>query len=221
MENMWDGFFDNIDWDSVDKEVAAEREKTALLSYVNDVRFDYKRGYIRKFMRAHPEITDRDVIGLATEQMQEAHEGGVELDPDDALRFVANKKPMTVQEAVKLLTEAGIDDENIMDVIFAEDNEEGYGTEPNLSARKKAGLLTRYADLLARNKDILLLGIPVFDQQSDWAQAKLGFFREDLNDAEKMALKQMKDIADRSNLRMEHGTAFLTFQIYNIWNDFE
>lgn len=221
MENMWDGFFDNIDWDGVDKDVAAEREKTELLAYVNDVRFDYKRGYIRKFMQAHPEITDRDVIGLATEQMQESHEGGIELDPDDALRFVANKKPMTVQEAVKLLTEAGIDDENIMDVIFAEDNEEGYGTEPNPSARKKAGLLTRYADLLARNKDILLLGIPVFDPQSDWAQAKLGLFREDLNDAEKMALKQMKDIADRSSLRMEHGTAVLTLQIYNIWNDFE
>ena len=95
-ENLWYEILDGLDWDAVDRDVRESLEEDRIYDqlhdHFNDDSFDYKRGYIRKFMGTHPEITDRRIIDAATEQMLESHEGGVELDADDALRFVKNKK---------------------------------------------------------------------------------------------------------------------------------
>ena len=219
MDNTWNELMSNLDWGEIDREIASERGYDELLAYFNDAGFDYKRGYIRKFMRAHPEIVDRELIDMATEQMQESHDGGVELDVDDAIRFVANKRPMSVQEAVKLLTEAGITDENIEGVISSASSD-GYGIVVNKAARKKAERLTRFADLLAQNPDVLILGIPVFDNQSNWTQAKLAFFSENFAGKDKSALEMMRRNCDRTKIKIEHGIAVVAFQIWNIWDDF-
>ena len=222
-DSTWDKMFDDVDWESVDKEVEKMREHDELLAYFDQDQFDYKRSYIRKLIKAHPEITDRNVIGLATEQMMESHEGGVELDVDDALRFVADQKPMTAGEAAKILADVGINDDNIEDVLFGDepDGAQTIDGVKNRDAVRKAKLLTRCADILANNADVILLGIPVFDPESDWAQAKLAFFSENMNEAEKNTLKKMMAVADHSMMRIEHGVAVAIFQIHNIWSNFE
>lgn len=222
-DNTWDKLFDDVDWESVDKEVEKMREQDELLAYFDQDKFDYKRSYIRKLMKAHPEITDRNVIGFATEQMMESHEGGVELDVDDALRFVADQKPMTAAEAAKILADVGINDDNIEDVLFGDepDGAQTIDGVKNPAAVRKAKLLTRCADILANNADVILLGIPVFDPESNWTQAKLAFFSENLNEGEKNVLKMMMDTADESRMKVEHGVAVALFQIINIWTNFE
>lgn len=222
-EKTWDKIFDNLDWDSVDKGIEEMRKHDELLAYFDQDQFDYKRSYIRKLMQTHPEIFDRDVIDMATEQMMESHDGGVELGVDDALRFVANQKPMTAGEAAKLLADVGINDDNIEDVLFNDESEGGRTIDgvKNMEALKKAKVLTRCADILANNADVVLLGVPVFDIESNWTQAKLAFFSENLSKAEKNVLQKMMDVADKPRMKIEHGVAVVMFQIYNIWSNFE
>lgn len=224
-ENEWDEILDKLDWEAIDREVQREledeRERDELLHYFNQQRFDYKRGYIRKLMKAHPEIMDRSVISLATEQMMESHDGGVELEVDDALRFVAGKKPMSASEAVKILTEAGINDSNIVDLILNTPvGGDESGTVVNESARKKAEWLTRYADVLAKNPDVLILGLPIFYDDANWTQAKLAFFSENLSNGDKGILQQMMKTADVARMSVEHGVAVAVFQLRNVWDDF-
>ena len=225
MENIWDEILDGLDWDSVDQEVKRleeeERELDELREYFTQDSFDYKREYIRKFRKAHPEILDRTVISLATEQMLESHECGVELEADDALRFVKSERIKTTSELVKMLAAAGISDGSFFDVISTGFEDDGKrGTVKNPSAKKKAAWLTRYADMLARNKDVLILELPTFEPRSDWTQLKIAFFSDDLNGAEKGCLQQMMNIADRSELKAENGVAVAYFQIDHIWSDF-
>lgn len=230
MDNTWDDIMDSLDWDDVDRDVQKSLEEDKiydeLYDYFDDDSFDYKRSYLRKFMRTYPKITDRDVIDIATEQMMESHEGGVELDVADALRFAEHKKIPAEKELLKMLAEAGINDSNIDDVLdkilspdFEDDGKRGSVKNP--AAKKKAGWLTRFSYVLARNKDVLILGLPTYNTMEDWVQAKLAFFSENLNSGEKYALDQMMKYADRSFLTHQHGVAVAVFQIYNIWSDFK
>ena len=230
MDKTWGDIMDSLDWDAVDRDVEKSLEEDKvyddLYDYFDSDEFDYKRSYLRKFMRTYPKITDRTIIDVATEQMLEAHEGGVELDVADALRLASNKKQKSVAELVKMLTDAGINDSNIDDVLntllspdFEDDGKRG--TIKNPAAKKKAGMMTRFAYILARNKDVLILGLPTYDHASDWTQIKLAFFSEDLNSGEKYALDQLMKLADRCSLEDERGVAVAVFQIYNIWSDFK
>lgn len=229
MGKTWDGIMDSLDWDAVDRDVEKSLEEDKiydeLYDYFDDDSFDYKRSYLRKFMRTYPKITDKTIIDVATEQMLESHEGGVELDAADALRFASHKKQKSTAELVKMLADAGINDSNIDDVLdaipspdFVDDGKRG--SIKNQEAKKNAGWMTRYAYMLARNKDVLILGLPTYDPASDWTQIKLAFFSEELNASEKLALDQLMKLADRSSLKDEHGVAVAVFQIYNIWSDF-
>lgn len=229
MGKTWDDIMDSLDWDAVDRDVEKSLEEDKiydeLYDYFDDDSFDYKRSYLRKFMRTYPKITDKAVIDVATEQMLESHEGGVELDAADALRFASQKKQKSTAELVKMLADAGINDSNIDDVLdtmlspdFVDDGKRG--SIKNQEAKKKAGWMTRYAYMLARNEDVLILGLPTYDPASDWTQIKLAFFSEELNASEKLALDQLMKLSDRSSLKDEHGVAVAVFQIYNIWSDF-
>ena len=104
-ENMWYEILDGLDWDAVDRDVRESLEEDRvfdeLREYYDDDSFDYKRSYLRKFMRTYPKITDRTIIDAATEQMLESHEGGVELDASDALRFAEHKKIPSEKELLK------------------------------------------------------------------------------------------------------------------------
>lgn len=229
-DNTWDEVLDKVDWDSVDREVAKSLEEDRVLDelykYFDADSFDYKRSYLRKFMRAYPKITDRTVIDVATEQMLESHEGGVELDVADALRFAEHKRLPTEAELLKMLTDAGINDSNIDNVlgqILSPDFEgdDKCGSIKNPAAKKKAGWLTRFAYVLARNNDVLILGLPTYNTKEDWVQVKLAFFSENLNSGEKYALDQMMKYADRAFLTHQRGVAVVVFQVYNIWSDFK
>lgn len=229
MGKTWDDIMDSLDWDAVDRDVQKSLEEDKiydeLYDYFDDDSFDYKRSYLRKFMRTYPKITDKTIIDVATEQMLESHEGGVELDAADALRFASQKKQKSTAELVKMLTDAGINDDNIDDVLdamnspdFEDDGKRG--SIKNQEAKKKAGWMTRYAYMLARNEDVLILGLPTYDPASDWTQIKLAFFSENLNSGEKAALHQLMSLADKSKLEDNHGVAVAIFQILNIWSDF-
>lgn len=230
MDNTWDEILEGLDWNAIDretqKELEEERVYDELYDYFDDDSFDYKRSYLRKFMRTYPKITDRNVIDIATEQMLESHEGGVELDVKDALRFAERKKIPSVKELVKMLTDAGINDGNIddlLDVMLSPDFEDDgkRGTIKDPAVKRRAGLMMRYAYILERNKDVLILGLPTYDNASDWTQIKIAFFGEDLNSSEKTALNQLIKLADKSGLTQERGVAVAFFQIYNIWSDFK
>ena len=229
-DNIWDEIMDGMDWDAVDREVEKMREEDAVYDALHDHFdndcFDCKRSYLRKFMRTYPKITDRTIIDVATEQMLESHEGGVELDVADALRFAERKKLPSEKELLNKLTDAGIDDNNIDEIpdkMLSPDFEDDgkRGSIKNPAAKKKAGWLTRFSCVLARNKDVLILGLPTYNTMADRVQVKLAFFSEDLNGGEKYALDQMMKYADRSFLTQQHGVAVAVFQVYNAWSDFK
>lgn len=229
MDNTWDEILEGLDWEAVDREVDKSLEEDKiydeLYDYFDDDSFDYKRSYLRKFMRTYPKITDKTIIDVATEQMLESHEGGVELDVADALRFAKHKKIPSEKELLKMLTDAGINDSNfdeVMDKMLSPDFEDDgkRGSIKNPTVKKKAGWLTRFAYILARNKDVLILGLPTYNPAEDWAQTKLAFFSENLDGNDKYALSQMIKYADRSFLTHQNGVAVAVFQVYNIWSDF-
>ena len=223
-ENIWYEILDGLDWDAIDRDVQESLEEDRVFDelheYFDNDSFDYKRSYLRKYRRTYPKNTDRTIIDAATEQMLESHEGGVELDVADALRFAKNKKPLSAEEIVKILADAGANDDHFIDMLTDDFDDGKFGTVKSEQARKRASWMTRYADMAARNKDVLILALPTFDPEQDWTYVKLAFFGENLNPAEQYALKSLIQTADRSWMKEEHGVAVAFFQIFNIWADF-
>lgn len=226
MDKSWDEIMDGVDWDAVDREIEKtaqeERGRNELLDYFWEDGFDYKRGYIFAIMNAHPEIDDRYIIDAASEEMLMAHDFSVELAVDDALRLVKNDKPTPIPELVKMLNSAGITNDNVMDVIENAEIEhrQTIGGVKSSAAKRKARSMTEAAELLARNPDILLLGLPTFDPEQNWTQVKLAFFTDDLTAPEASTLKYLMWLADKHKLTVKNGVAIALFQIYNIWSDF-
>lgn len=225
MDDIWGEIMDGLDWDAVDRDVEKMREEEAasdaIKAYFASDEFDYKRGYIRKVRRSRPDITDPLVIDFATEQMLESHESGVELDVDDAIRFVRDKKPITKDEIFKMFSSLPPSGKSFADIIDADFDDGKYGTVKSPEARKKAEWMTRYAEIVGRNKDVLILALPTFNMHDDWTYVKLAFFSEDLNAAEKYALESLIKTADRSGMEEQYGVAVAFFQIFNIWSDFK
>lgn len=219
MDDTWNELMKDVDWGEVERDIAENAEREKLIAYFWRDGFDFKRGYIRRIMSEHPELLDRFKIDAASEQMHESHALGVELSVDDALRFVENDKPVPTSELVKMLNAAGVTDENVYDVILgAATMESSCSTVKNAAAQKKARLMTECADILAENKDVLILGIPTFDPESSFTQVKLAFFGEDLTAPEVSALKALMQHADRYSLTEQHGVAVALFQLFNIWD---
>lgn len=220
MGNMWDGFFDGIDFKDLDREPG---EKDLLRDFFWDDEFDERRGYIRKIMQAHPEITDRDRIDAASEQMYESHMEGVELDAEDALRFAANDKPVPTEKLMKMLYRNGLNDSNVFGLIGDALNQTPGATPDGVKGKgvkAKARLMTAIADLLAENPDVLILGLPTFDPEQNWTQVKLALFSENLSNTEKNLIAALKNRADASRMRMENGTAVVMFRIENLWQNY-
>ena len=131
MDETWKEELDKLDWAAIDRDVKESLEEDRVYDELHDYfdgdSFDYKRSYLRKFMRTYPKITDRTIIDVATEQMLESHDGGVELDVADAKRFAEHKKIPSEKELVKMLTDAGINDDNIdgfLDKMLSQDFED-------------------------------------------------------------------------------------------------
>jgi len=227
MDKSWDEIMDGVDWDAVESEIKKttqeEHRRKELLDYFWEDGFDYKRGYIFAVMNAHPEIDDRYIIDAASEEMLMAHDFSVELAVDDALRLVKNDKPTPIPELVKMLNSAGITDNNVMDVIEDAEIEHRQTIDgmKSTTAKRKARSMTEAAELLARNPDILLLGLPTFDPEQNWTQVKLAFFTDNFRTPEVSATKRLMDLADKNKMTVKNGVAIALFQIYNIWSDFK
>ena len=82
-------------------------------------------------------------------------------------------------------------------------------------------MLERYANMLAKNKDVVILGLPVLEHEADWTQVKLAIFTDDMSTVEEEELKKLMSFSDKYFLDIEHGVAVATFQIYDIWSDFK
>jgi len=227
MDKSWDEIMDGVDWDAVDREIKKttqeEHRRKELMDYFWEDGFDYKRGYIFSVMNAHPEIDDRYIIDAASEEMLMAHDFSVELAVDDALRLVKNDKPTPIPELVKMLNSAGITDNNVTDVIEDAEIEHRQTIDgiKSPTVKRKARSMTEAAELLARNPDILLLGLPTFDPEQNWTQVKLAFFTDDLLAPETSTLKYLMWLADKYKMTVKNGVAIALFQIYNIWSNFE
>ena len=227
MDNPWDEIMDGVDWDAAEREIKKtaqeELKRYKLMDYFWQDGFDYKRGYIFAVMNAHPEIDDRYIIDAVSEEMLMAHDFSVELAVDDALRLVKNDKPAPVSELVKILNSAGITDDNVMDAIEDADIEHRQTIDgvKSPTATRKARAMTEAAELLSRNPDILLLGLPTFDPEQDWTQVKLAFFTDDFTAPEVSMLKRLMDLSDKKKMTVKNGVAVALFQIYNIWSNFE
>ena len=219
MDNSWDKIFDGLDWDAVDRDIKKleKEEADSLSDFVWQPSLDSCRGYVRKILRAHPELTDHFKIEMAAGTMEEAHDGGVEMEVDDALRFVENDRPKSVADYVNSLLESGISESDFMDILEKDVSDDYYGTVRNPKAVRKARLMTRYVDMLTKNPDVIALGIPVFDHHADWTQAKLAFFSENLNAGERAAVNELKKLAETTHLSVENGIAVAVFQIGDIW----
>lgn len=226
MDKSWDEIMEGVDWDAVESEIEKttqeENGRKELLDYFWEDGFDYKRGYIFAVMNAHPEIDDRYIIDAASEEMLMAHDFSVELAVDDALRLVKNDKPTPIPELVKMLNSAGITNDNVMDVIENAEIEhrQTFGGVKTSAATRKARSMTEAAELLSKNPDILLLGLPTFDPEQNWTQVKLAFFTDDLTAMEASTLTFLMKQADKHKLTVKNGVAIALFQIYNIWSDF-
>lgn len=196
--------------------------KEKLTKHFSKDCYDYDRSYIRRIMKERPDITDKFVISNAADAMWESHEGGVELSIDDALRLTANEKPLPIEEVVRQLTELGANNENFMSKVRDIELDDGkFGTVKNKMAKRKAGEMMRYADMLSENNDILILGVPIFDQLSDYAQLKIAFFAKNLTGEEQHIIAMLTGIADRVMMKVEHGVPVTTLQLFNIWEDFK
>ena len=220
MGNIWDGIFDGVDWDAVDREVEKSAAEKAREYFASD-GFDYKRSYLRALFRKHPEITDVGKIDTATEAMYESHTEGVELDVDDALRVVANETTLTDEQLVQMLLDSGITDESFMDTLSkgVHSMKMVPSTIKNKDAVRKARIMESLADVLGKNKDVIVLGLPMFDPLGTWTQVKLAVFSENMSMEEKGALQTLIRYSDKHTMNVKNGIAILSFKIYNIWDD--
>jgi hypothetical protein len=184
--------------------------------------YDYERSYVRRVMKEHPEITDKFIIANAADAMWSSHEGGVELSVDDALRFTANEKPLPLEEVMRQLAELGANDSNFIDKAMSVELDDGkIGSVKNEIAKRKAEKMMSYADMLDGNEDIMLLNVPIFNPFSDYTQLKIAFFSENLTGGEKQIIAMLTGLADRTMMKVEHGVAVTTLQLFNIWKDFK
>ncbi len=201
------------------KPIRKEQSLEELKEYFSDWKFDDIRDGINKVMREHPEVRDSFVIEAAADEMLNSAYTGVFLSTDDALRLVEYKELIPTKDLVKMLTDVGINDDNIMDLIFnASWGDEDYSRcTKSQHAIKTANWLQRYADILTRNPNVILLMLPEYSYHSNSAYLLLAFLDGELSQMEQTLLRQMKTCADRFDVKTEYEVTKVSFYIDNIW----
>ena len=192
-----------------------------LENYFSGSAYDYKRDFIRKLMREHPEAADPFVIGSATEEMLDAAESGVLLSTDDALRLVEYEEPMSAEEAVRRLRELGMTDADFMNIVTADippGDVDHFGCAKSARAEKNAHWLIRFAYILTQNEDIILTRLPYFDYYDDMTCLTLAFLSEDLSGTDRCTLNLMKKYADDIRTDNRANVMRVRFIVRNIWD---
>ena len=201
------------------KPIREHRSREELIEYFSAWSFDDKRECINRILQEHPEVGDPFVIDAASDEMLNSAYTGVLLRTDDALRLVEYREPVPTEELVKMLTDAGVTDDNIYDIIDrAKMSDKDYSDcIKSRHVRHTANLLRRYTDILTRNKDIFLLMLPEYSYHSDQVSVVLAFLGEELSVMEQQVLTQMKNIADRVRMKTDEEVTRIYFCIDDVW----
>ena len=183
--------------------------------------FDEEAGFAAEIRKAFPDLHDEKLIQNAAGEMLEADDEAVKLSPEDAVRLAQNRRYLSAESVAKLLNASGIDTLSDLEKIITKalDAPRNPGSEArNPDAEERAGQLRYYAEELAKNKDIILLGIPVFWPDTDKAWAKLAFLGGELTAQEQEILETMADIADNVKMKTISGVLTGIFEVHNIHN---
>ena len=190
-----------------------------LCTYFSSPMYEEELPYIAEIMRSVPDLGDERLISIAANFMLQADEEAVKLSVHDALRLAGAFKAKPVSEILQQLTDAGIKDWDAMETILEKalnapaPKSAGF---PAVSAAEKAEKLKDLAVRLAQNQDIILLGLPVFQPEMNSAWVKLAVLGGELAAEEQGIIMEMRDIADKSEVKTESGIVKLLFRIKNV-----
>lgn len=194
-----------------------------LKDYFSDRMYDDIREYVYLIMLEHPEVTEPYTIEAAACEIQESKTDGVNLSVDNALRLVAGEKPADMKEVCRILSSAGINsDADIIDVLneaAGREMESSPHEDMSAEAFGKVTILMNAATMLARNKDIVILGLPEADRMSDYMILRVAFFTDTLTDRERKLLEAMKLHADKTNMEQRECALLVFFKVFHVWDN--
>ena len=201
--------------------------KDELYQVFSNPKYKGIRKYVEMILEASPDINDPLLVETAADRMDEAHIDGVDLSVENAIRLGKATMPPKEIDITDQLIQQGI---NIDDIdpektiayiyhppVLIEDHS---GESKNIEAEDKANQLVSYAKALVLNKDIVLVGLPLFEEIANWTQLKLVFFSDSISEDETNALRAMMEIADETVTANCNGAFAIAFRIYEIWNPF-
>lgn len=194
--------------------------KDELMKYFSHRRYTEVREDIYRVMLEHPEITEPFPIEAAAEQISECRTNGVELSVENALRLTSGQKPPEMDELLRRLDEAGITNDNILDVIESSGSlvDDYDGWTPSPKAARQMEFLNKYADELAEeNKDFVVVARPEFFRYADYAVLHLAVFAETLTKTEQNIIQVMRQLSSGVQMVLEENYIKLIFYIRDIW----
>lgn len=190
-----------------------------LKAYFTDPVFGGCDPYAEKILDECPDVTDKRIVENASGFMMEAEDEGVVLSPKDAVHLAEYFKPTPIKKIVAELKDAGINSLSDLERVLGQADEDkmpDYGYSRNLAAVEKAAELEKYAVLLTRNPDIILLGRPVFWPELDSAWLKLAVLCENLTKEEQDILTAMHEVADGGAVQYKGNIPLAIFDVESI-----
>lgn len=196
--------------------------KDELMKHFSAPRYDTIREYVYRIMLERPDIYDPVRIAFAADKMEECFGDGVEIGVNDALRLTEKDTVPDMETLLKSLSDAGVTDDNIFDVIFSSgaDGEDYSQCVPSRRAERSFRLLNQQADALAAlSPDILVIGRPEFSRYADWARLAIALFCPTLTQTEQNIIKILKTISDDACVTQEPSYIKVEFFVEKIWEE--
>lgn len=190
-----------------------------LRKHFSDPVYEEYGPHIDKILAGCPDVTDEQIVGRAARFMIDAEDENVELSPQDAVHLAKYFKPKPLEEIVADLKNAGIgtlsDLERVLNQAAADDFPD-YGDKRSPAAVDKAAKLEKYAAMLTKNPDIILVGRPVFWPELESAWLKLAVLCDELTKEEQDILTAMYEVSDGGVVRYRGNIPLAVFDVENI-----
>lgn len=190
--------------------------KDELMKHFSSPEYEEDLPYIRKIMEERPDVEDERIISIASSFMLDAEDERVSLSVPDALRLANAFRSRPVSELSAELRESGISDaEKLLEVLNRAEDLSGIKPAPMPgSIKQRAKKLEELAGRLSENKDIILLGLPVFWPGFDCVWVKLAVMGGTLTEEEQRLIIAMRDISDNVETSVTNGIYRLLFRIF-------
>ena len=175
--------------------------------------------YVEKILDTLPNVTDKRIVENASSFMMEAEDEGVVLSPKDAVRLAEYFIPTPLEKIVADLKNAGIGTLSDLERVLnqaATDDFPDYGDKRSPAAVDKAAKLEKYAAMLTKNPDIILVGRPVFWPELESAWLKLAVLCDELTKEEQDILTAMYEVSDGGVVRYRGNIPLAVFDVENI-----